>query len=232
MATVSLPYTLQAGQPENVNQLVANLNALVAGVNTVDTAQIASGAVTTAKIADAGVTADKLGATLAGQLGVSQTGTDRSVTVTQTAEISTTALSSAPITVGTSSNLTVASNGILRIVLVGELKTAGTASETAFVRPQIDTGGGTWLDVTGGSVTGGLGIAATGWSSAGAYAFLTVPQVYGTTYKTVGAVCFLPSHLQTSSNASRFRVQYYQNAGTPGTAYLKNLTATMTYIAA
>lgn len=52
MATVSLPYTLQAGQPENVNQLVANLNALVAGVNTVDTAQIASGSVTQAKLAD------------------------------------------------------------------------------------------------------------------------------------------------------------------------------------
>lgn len=52
MATVSLPYTLQAGQPENVNQLVANLNALVAGVNTVDTAQISAGSVTQAKLAD------------------------------------------------------------------------------------------------------------------------------------------------------------------------------------
>lgn len=52
MAQVSLPYTLQAGQPENVNQLVANLNALVAGVNTVDTAQISAGSVTQAKLAD------------------------------------------------------------------------------------------------------------------------------------------------------------------------------------
>lgn len=51
MATVSLPYTLQAGQPENVNQLVANLNALVAGVNTVDTAQLAAGSVSQAKLA-------------------------------------------------------------------------------------------------------------------------------------------------------------------------------------
>ena len=51
MAQVSLPYTLQAGQPENVNQLVANLNALVAGVNTVDTAQLASGSVSQAKLA-------------------------------------------------------------------------------------------------------------------------------------------------------------------------------------
>lgn len=51
MAQVSLPYTLTAGTPENVNNLVANLNALVAGVNTVDTAQIANNAVTRAKLA-------------------------------------------------------------------------------------------------------------------------------------------------------------------------------------
>lgn len=60
MAQVTLPYTLTAGTPENVNNLVANLNALVAGINTVDTAQIASSAVTTAKIADANVTTAKL----------------------------------------------------------------------------------------------------------------------------------------------------------------------------
>jgi microcystin-dependent protein len=50
MATVTLPYTLTAGTPENVNNLMANLNALVAGANTVDTAQIAARAVTAAKI--------------------------------------------------------------------------------------------------------------------------------------------------------------------------------------
>ena len=60
MAQVTLPYTLTAGTPENVNNLVANLNALVAGVNTIDTAQIASSAVTTAKIADANVTTLKV----------------------------------------------------------------------------------------------------------------------------------------------------------------------------
>lgn len=60
MATVSLPYTLQAGQPENVNQLVANLNALVAGINTIDTAQLATDAVTTAKIAANQVTFAKI----------------------------------------------------------------------------------------------------------------------------------------------------------------------------
>lgn len=51
MAQVSLPYTLTAGTPENVNNLVANLNALVAGVNTIDTAQLASGSVSQAKLA-------------------------------------------------------------------------------------------------------------------------------------------------------------------------------------
>lgn len=51
MAQVSLPYTLTAGTPENVNNLMSNLNALVAGVNTIDTAQIASGSVSQAKLA-------------------------------------------------------------------------------------------------------------------------------------------------------------------------------------
>jgi hypothetical protein len=60
MAQVSLPYTLTAGQPENVNQLQADLDALVAGVNTVNTAQIADGNVTTVKIADDAVTTAKI----------------------------------------------------------------------------------------------------------------------------------------------------------------------------
>lgn len=51
MAQVTLPYTLQAGQPENVNNLVANLNAIVAGVNTVSSSQLASGSVTSDKLA-------------------------------------------------------------------------------------------------------------------------------------------------------------------------------------
>ncbi len=60
MAQVSLPYTLSAGQPENVNQLQADLDALVAGVNVVNTAQIADGNVTTVKIADDAVTTAKI----------------------------------------------------------------------------------------------------------------------------------------------------------------------------
>ena len=51
MAQVTLPYTLTAGTPENVNNLVSNLNALVTGVNTIDTAQIAASSVTSAKLA-------------------------------------------------------------------------------------------------------------------------------------------------------------------------------------
>lgn len=53
MATVTLPNTLTPGTPEDVTKLMANLNALKDGVNTIDTAQIASGAVTTAKLASA-----------------------------------------------------------------------------------------------------------------------------------------------------------------------------------
>lgn len=60
MAQVSLPYQLTAGQPENVNQLMDNLNALRVGVNTVNTVQIADANVTTAKIADSNVTTAKI----------------------------------------------------------------------------------------------------------------------------------------------------------------------------
>lgn len=53
MAQVTLPYNLTPGTPENVNNLMSNLNALKDGVNTIDTAQIANGAVTAAKLATA-----------------------------------------------------------------------------------------------------------------------------------------------------------------------------------
>lgn len=60
MAQVTLPYTLRAGEPENVNQLTYNLNALVAGINTVDGTQIASNAITSAKIEDGTIVAGDL----------------------------------------------------------------------------------------------------------------------------------------------------------------------------
>lgn len=53
MAIVSLPYTLTAGQPENVNNLNANLNALVTGVNAIDAANITDGSVGVAELAAA-----------------------------------------------------------------------------------------------------------------------------------------------------------------------------------
>lgn len=53
MAIVSLPYTLTAGQPENVNNLNANLNALVTGVNAIDAANITDGSVGVAELATA-----------------------------------------------------------------------------------------------------------------------------------------------------------------------------------
>ncbi len=57
MAQVSLPFTLTAGQPENVNQLNSNLAALVTGVNAIDDANLTSA--------------------LAALLGISQTGATR-----------------------------------------------------------------------------------------------------------------------------------------------------------
>lgn len=60
--TVTLPYTLTAGQPENVNQLMSNLTTLKDAINTMQAA---------------GVTADMLAAVVAAYVGVSQTGTVR-----------------------------------------------------------------------------------------------------------------------------------------------------------
>lgn len=43
MSQISLPYTLVAGTPENVNQLMSNLNAVVTGINALDTNATMSG---------------------------------------------------------------------------------------------------------------------------------------------------------------------------------------------
>lgn len=53
MATVTLPYTLTAGTPENVNQLMANLTALTTGVNNIDSSNITDGSIGLADLATA-----------------------------------------------------------------------------------------------------------------------------------------------------------------------------------
>jgi microcystin-dependent protein len=53
MALVSLPFTLTAGQPENVNNLNSNLTALVTGVNNIDAANITDGSVGLAELSTA-----------------------------------------------------------------------------------------------------------------------------------------------------------------------------------
>lgn len=225
MAQVSLPYTLTAGQPENVNQLVANLDALVAGVNTVNTAQIADANVTTAKIADAAVTADKLGATLADQLGITTTATARSVTVTQTAEINTN--STVATAFATSSELTTSANGVLRIVVFGEGKSAGTING-AVIGVQINDAG-TYRAIS--SSNGIVSYDSTYAVSKDASTLST--SVSGTSYKKFALYTVFPfvsGGIESSAGKSQFRLTYY--AAGPNAAYVKNVTATMTYIAA
>lgn len=218
MATVALPYTLTAGTPENVTNLQADLDALVAGVNHIATAQIDDAAVTTAKIADANVTADKLSSTLAGQLGISQTGATRYVTVTQTAE--TTVTSTTGATIGTSSSLTVATGGVLRIAWDVTGKGAGTYNSIS-IYPEINIDG-TWVSPSG---SYGMFIGYPNY-----YLWGNSVQVANTTYRTIGGVVHLPSGAaQSATNAAQFRMRAFVDTGT---GYLKNLTATMTYIAA
>ena len=218
MAQVSLPYTLTAGQPENVNQLQADLDALVAGVNTIDTAQLASGAVTTAKIADAGVTADKLGSTLASQIGVSQTGTARRVSVTASSEQTTTSTSETAVTSSESSTLAVTDNGLLLIGFSCELKNSASLGQTS-VLMQLDYNG-TWANAV--FRAGSLAYNST------TQATFSDQVVMGTTYRKVSGVGFAPSSINNSGNA-KMRAAFYVNGNT---GYIKNLTATMTYIAA
>lgn len=51
MATVTFPYTLTAGTPENVNNLNSNLGALLTGVNNVESAQIVDGTIVAGDLA-------------------------------------------------------------------------------------------------------------------------------------------------------------------------------------
>lgn len=78
MTTLVLPVTLVAGANENVNDLNSNLNAITSWAN---------GSVDNTNLANAGVTGDKIGTTLAQQLGITNAAnTGRGKTVTATTE--------------------------------------------------------------------------------------------------------------------------------------------------
>ena len=135
MAQVTLPYTLTAGTPENVNNLVSNLNALVTGVNTIDTAQIATGAVTTTQILDGTiVAADIANSTItAAKLAPGVGGTALVVgSVTAATERTTTSATWIDVTSG-SFSITVASNSVTIVSLSAELK-----STSAYVYSQMN----------------------------------------------------------------------------------------------
>ena len=130
MATVTLPYTLTAGTPENVNNLVSNLNALVTGVNTIDTAQIAASAVTTAEVADAAITAAKLAPGVGGTALVV-------ASVSATTIRSTTSTGGVDVT-GATVNITVPSNSVTYVGMSAELQNVGAY-----------TAGYAWLNFNG-----------------------------------------------------------------------------------
>ena len=158
MAQVTLPYTLTAGTPENVNNLVSNLNALVTGVNTIDTAQIAAGAVTTTQILDGTVaTADIAnGAITAAKLASGVGGTALTVgSVSAATERTTTSATFVDVT-GASFSFTVASNSVTIIGISCEMKTGGYgfAGGTGGVR--IGAVYSTYLDAAFGSSDFGL----------------------------------------------------------------------------
>lgn len=114
MAQVTLPYSLTAGSPENVNNLMSNLTALRDGVNTIDTAQIASNA----------VTADKLSTAVANAAGINQTGvTNRAAMTAMTTERTTTSFSFTDVT-GASLSFTVASGAYIIVGYSAEIKQA------------------------------------------------------------------------------------------------------------
>lgn len=116
MAQVTLPYNLTPGTPENVNNLMSNLNALKDGVNTIDTAQIAAGAVTDAKLATA--LANNLGITNGGNTKRATTGlltTERTLTTSVTDNFTD--------VTGASVTLNMPSSGIVALSVAAETRT-------------------------------------------------------------------------------------------------------------
>lgn len=166
------------------------------------------------------ITADKIGTSLASQLGVSQTGTSRSVSVTQTAEVSTTATT--PTAIGTSAELTTSSNGYLLLTWAAELKTSNAASSATYGDVQINNAG-TWIGVGN--------YPCINYSGSFLYQVAYGSYVASTTYRKVGGAARIPfvsGVMESSSGKSQFRVVYYSGNGLY-TAYAQNVTATMSY---
>jgi len=192
----------------------------------VTSAKLAAGAVNTAKLASGALTADKIDSALAAQLGVSQTGTDRSVSVTQTAELTTTATALPGTTIATSSELTTPANGLLRIVFFAEAKSSQPSpSGNAYVFPFLNNAG-TFRPITafGSNVS---------FSTAHDVSSGFTASVVGTTYKKVGGATLIPfasGVMESSAGKSQFRLGFLSSDPTY-TAYVRNVTATMTYIA-
>lgn len=155
MAQVTLPYTLTAGTPENVNNLVSNLNALVTGVNTIDTAQIATGAVTTTQILDGTVaTADIAnGAITSAKLASGVGGTALVVgSVTALTERTTTSGGLVDVT-SASFSLTVASNSVTLVLVSCEAKGSTGYSPMSINAVAGSSGSMFTLDDTGGPIS-------------------------------------------------------------------------------
>lgn len=213
MAQVSLPYTLTAGQPENVNQLVANLDALVAGVNTVNTAQIADANVTTVKIADGNVTADKLSAAAAASVGLNQTGvTNRAAMAAMTTERSTTSTSWTDVT-GASLSFTVASGAYVIVGYNAQVK-CGTSTNAGntYWRVLADTA------VCNASSPQNPGVV-TGFTDGSQTSYI----------KVGGMAMFSAAELGTGSKTFKWQFATYGVSGTP-TAYIDEAYLTVTQV--
>ena len=212
MAQVTLPYTLTAGTPENVNNLVSNLNALVTGVNTIDTAQIATGAVTTTQILDGTVaTADIAnGAITSAKLASGVGGTALVVgSVSAATQRSTTSAALVDVT-GASFSLTIASNSTTYLAVNAEISSsipldvlvavvAGSAKAGAYV--------------TNAATPDTFVIHSSNSPAAPTYA----------TFSKVSAINALPSAL-TGTGSQTIKVQFADSLGAfSSTAYIKNV---------
>lgn len=215
MAQVTLPYTLTAGTPENVNNLMSNLTALRDGVNTIDTAQIANGAITAQKLAsgvggvtDGSVTDAKLAAALADNLGITNNSNTRRAHVTATTERTVTSTSATDVT-GASITLNVASNSQTLFVLSCEMKAANNFGSACYVRALATTN----------SVVIGCG---PDWYSYGTVGWQPIFGGSGATSYTwvTGAASVHSALLGTGSQT--IKVQFY-NLGGGMTGYIKNV---------